>query len=112
MRYHNWIWWGVTIPIIDQNVTYGFKPCSPPSLPKPLSLKPPKGEVGSNLLKVFAQMTPAFSCSVRVKTLEPWRPTAEQRARAKEANAGLMSLAGIADGGELVDFDGSNRDDD
>ena len=43
------------------------------------------------------------------ESMEPWRPTAEQRARAKEANAGLMSLAGIADGGELVEFDASNR---
>ena len=44
--------------------------------------------------------------------LEPWRPTAEQRAKAKEANAGLMELAGIASGGELVDFDASNTGED
>ncbi len=29
---------------------YAPNPCNPPSLPYPLSLYPPKGEVGSNLL--------------------------------------------------------------
>src|SRR5829696_8019717 len=32
----------------------------PPSRPKPDSLYPPKGDVGSKRLKVFAQTTPAF----------------------------------------------------
>src|SRR5439155_19756244 len=39
--------------------TYGSRPCSPPSRPKPLSLYPPKGDEGSNRLNVFAQTTPA-----------------------------------------------------
>src|ERR1041385_961514 len=32
----------------------------PPSRPKPDSLYPPNGDVGSNRLNVFAQTTPAF----------------------------------------------------
>ena len=50
---------------------YAPSPCTPPSLPYPLSLYPPNGEVGSNLLKVLAQMTPARSLVVRLKILEP-----------------------------------------
>src|SRR5256885_7789781 len=38
---------------------YGSSPCSPPSRPKPDSLKPPNGLVGSKRLNVFAQTTPA-----------------------------------------------------
>ena len=37
----------------------------------PLSLKPPKGEAGSNLLKVLAQMTPAFNWAAILNAFEP-----------------------------------------
>src|SRR5215212_8767129 len=48
---------------------YGSNPCNPPSRPMPLSLYPPNGLVGSNLLYVFAQITPARSLLVTLKIL-------------------------------------------
>src|SRR5580765_174377 len=50
---------------------YGSKPCNPPSRPMPDSLYPPNGLVGSNLLYVFAQITPARRALVILKILEP-----------------------------------------
>src|SRR5690606_8403830 len=50
---------------------YAASPCRPPSRPKPLSLYPPKGELGSNLLNVFPQMTPALSFVASSKILAP-----------------------------------------
>src|SRR3990172_2800059 len=50
---------------------YGNNPCKPPSRPNPLSLYPPNGDVGSNLLYVFAHTTPARSLVVRLKIFEP-----------------------------------------
>ncbi len=38
----------------------------------PLSLYPPKGEAGSNLLKVLAHITPAFNFLLSLKILEPF----------------------------------------
>src|SRR5438874_11655224 len=50
---------------------YPSNPCRPPSRPMPDSLYPPNGDVGSNLLYVFAQMTPARSLLVTLKIFEP-----------------------------------------
>src|SRR6266446_8578839 len=50
---------------------YGSKPWRPPSRPKPDSLYPPNGEVGSNRLKVFAHTTPARMRSAIHRMREP-----------------------------------------
>src|SRR6185436_6875827 len=44
----------------------------PPSRPKPDSLYPPNGEVGSNLLNVLDQTTPARSLSATARIREPF----------------------------------------
>src|SRR5271155_4159919 len=46
-------------------------PCRPPSRPTPDSLYPPNGLVGSNLLYVLAQITPARSLVGILKIFEP-----------------------------------------
>src|SRR4051812_27374165 len=50
---------------------YAINPCNPPSRPTPDSLNPPNGLAGSNLLYVFAQITPAFSLLVTLKIFDP-----------------------------------------
>ncbi len=57
--------------IAQFKLRYALNPCTPPSRPYPLSLYPPNGDVGSNLLKVLAQMTPARSLVVMLKILLP-----------------------------------------
>src|SRR5687767_3253204 len=56
---------------IQFRFTYGNNPCNPPSRPTPDSLYPPKGDDGSNLLYVLAQITPARSLLVTLKIFEP-----------------------------------------
>ena len=43
------------------NFEYALIPSEPPSLPKPLSLYPPKPHEASNKFVEFIQMTPAFT---------------------------------------------------
>lgn len=42
-------------------LTYSYRPSFPPSLPKPLSLYPPKPAAASNRLWQFTQTAPAFN---------------------------------------------------
>src|SRR5690348_8026454 len=51
---------------------YASRPCRPPSRPKPDSLYPPNGDVGSNRLKVFAHTTPARSREAIDRMREPF----------------------------------------
>src|SRR5207247_9907934 len=48
-----------------------MSPWRPPSRPNPDSLYPPKGDDGSNLLKVLAQTTPALSSVLILRIRDP-----------------------------------------